>query len=119
MILIGAVLSASCTTVTTRTAEGKETTLSREAFSAYLEHVFRHHNQVMNHLIESSEIGNEQTEIIHNAEAMMITACQPLNEAVEDALSGKEVGLQIEMELPEAVPACEAASQAVEKLLSY
>lgn len=95
--------------------------LTQEEFAEYVEHVFRYHNQVMNSLIESSEERSRQdaaeAQELSAAEAKMIKICEPLNEVVSEALSGKAVGLQTEMELPEAVPACEEASHAVEELL--
>ena len=95
--------------------------MSKDQFAQYVEHVFRYHNQVMTELMESSEERVEQSpataSALKNAERSMISACEPLNEVVSETLSGENVGLKLKMQLSDAVPACEAASQAVEKLI--
>lgn len=116
-----ALVLAGCMTITTHTAGGKKMVMTQEEFADYVEHVFRYHNQVMNSLIESAEERGEQDTAeareLSAAEAKMIEICEPLNEVASEALSGKSVGLQTEMELPEAVPACEEASHVVEELI--
>jgi len=48
----------------------------------------------------------------------MVTVCEPLNEVVTETLSGQNIGLQLKMKLAEAVPACESATQIVDKLIT-
>lgn len=112
---------AGCTDVTTRVAGGGKVVMTREEFAEYVEHVFRYHNQVMNDLIEAAaeraEDDSENQRALASAEAKMVAVCEPLNEVVAEALSGQNVGLETEMELPEAVPACEEASHVVDDLI--
>ena len=112
---------ASCGTVTTHTASGKPLVMSQEDFAKYVERVFRYHNQVMNDLIESAkdpeELDPDESTALSAAEAKMVEVCHPLNEVVAESLSGSKVGLQTEMELVDSVPACEAATHAVEDLM--
>ena len=113
------ILFLGCTSVKTRKPNGEEVVMSKDQFAQYVEHVFRYHNQVMTELMESSEEHHEQSQVtaLKNAERSMISACEPLNEVVSETLSGENVGLKLKMQLSDAVPACEAASQAVEKLI--
>lgn len=115
-----AVLSLmACTMVTTR--KSGTVMMSGEEFEKYVENVFRYHNQVMNDLIEASDDRSDQdteeAKALSAAEARMIETCQPLNEVVSEALSGKSLGLSDEMGLADAVPACEEASQVVDELI--
>lgn len=110
-----------CISITTHSADGKTLVMSQDEFAKYVEHVFRYHNQVMNDLIEAAEDRGEQdsdeAKALTAAEAKMVAICQPLNEVVAESLSGKSVGLKVEMELAEAVPKCEAASHVVDDLM--
>lgn len=112
---------SGCTTITTHKPSGEEIVMSQEEFAQYVEHVFRHHNQVMAELIETSlERADQDPADAHKlttAEHNMVNACEPLNEMVSETLSGENVGLKLQMKLVDAVPACEEASQAVEELM--
>lgn len=96
--------------------------MSQEEFGQYVEHVFRYHNQIMAELIESAADRTERSSKTYKdltlAEKNMVTVCEPLNEVVTETLSGQNVGLQLKMKLVEAAPACEAATQAVDKLVT-
>jgi L-lactate utilization protein LutC len=122
-LLVGlpVLLLLGCVSVKTRKPNGEEVVMSKDQFAQYVEHVFRYHNQVMTELMESSEERLQQSpataSALKNAERSMISACEPLNEVVSETLSGENVGLKLKMQLSDAVPACEAASQAVEKLI--
>jgi hypothetical protein len=120
-ICVAALSLAGCQTITTHTANGEKLVMTQEEFAKYVEHVFRYHNQVMNELIEAAEDRSEQdpeeAKELSAAEAKMIEICHPLNETVAEALSGQSVGLKTEMELPDAVPACEEASHIVDELI--
>lgn len=102
-------------------ADGKDLVMSEAEFSKYVERVFRYHNQVMNELIESgedaAELDSEEARRLSAAEAKMVEVCHPLNEVVSESLSGEKIGLKSEMALVDAVPACEAATHAVEELM--
>ncbi len=95
--------------------------MTEEEFSHYVEHVFRYHNQVMSELMENSVERADQTtseEVrLSTAEKKMVKACESLNEVVSESLSGENVGLQLKLDLVDAVPACEKASQEVEELM--
>ncbi|WP_125468942.1 hypothetical protein [Methylomagnum ishizawai] len=106
-----------CATVATHGANGKPMTLSQEEFARYVERVFRHHNQVMNALIEAEDAEDAEDGALAAAEARMTEACDPLNEVVSESLSGASADLQTQMALIDAVPACEAATRIVEGLL--
>ena len=95
--------------------------MSQEEFAQYAEHVFRHHNQVMTELIESSLERAEQdpgeAKKLSRAESAMINVCEPLNEMVSETMSGESAGLKLKLKLADTVPACEKASQEVEELM--
>ena len=96
--------------------------MTQEEFSKYVEHVFRYHNQIMAELIENApdqtERNSRNYRDLTSAEKNMVTVCEPLNEVVTETLSGKNIGLQLKMKLVEAVPACESATQVVDKLIA-
>jgi hypothetical protein len=96
--------------------------MTQEEFAKYVEHVFRYHNQVMAELIENASDRTERSSGSYKdltfAEKHMVTVCEPLNEVVTETLSGQNIGLQLKMKLVEAAPACESATQAVEKLIA-
>lgn len=121
-LLLFLALLAACTTVTTRKSTGEEITMTQEEFAKYVEHVFRYHNQVMAELIESAsdqtDRSNKTYKDLTFAEKNMVTVCEPLNEVVTETLSGKNIGFQLKMKLVEAAPACESATQIVDKLIA-
>jgi len=121
LIPAAALLLSGCTSVTTHKPTGEEVTMSQEEFARYAEHVFRHHNQVMTELIESSLERAEQdpgeAKKLSKAESAMINVCEPLNEMVSETMSGESAGLKLKLKLADTVPACEKASQEVEELM--
>ena len=96
--------------------------MTQEEFSKYVEHVFRYHNQIMAELIETATERTEPTSRTYKdltfAEKNMVTVCEPLNEVVTETLSGQNIGIHLKMKLVEAAPACESATQAVDKLIT-
>lgn len=106
-----------CAAIATHGVNGEPMTLSQEEFARYVERVFRHHNQVMNALIEAGDTEDTGDGALPAAEARMTEACAPLNEVVSESLSGASADLQTQMALIDAVPACEAATRTVEGLL--
>ena len=83
--------------------------------------VFRYHNRVVNDLITATAF-IEETELDPNsplvrAEEAAAESCLPLNNAVSATFEGRALGLFQKLQLPEAVPACEKASQHLEALL--
>lgn len=88
-------------------------------FAAYFEHVFRHHNNVVNESLYISP-GNlgEGDNAIQNAEMKMDHACQPLNEVASATATGNSADFWTKIKLGDAVPECEAATRKLEKLLS-
>ena len=48
LLITIALLGVACSQIHTKTPEGKPVVMDQEEFSAYVEHVFRHHNTVVN-----------------------------------------------------------------------
>jgi uncharacterized protein YceK len=122
LILTGAIFLAGCSTIRTRTPEGDAVTMNEAEFAAYVEHVFRHHNNVVNDLMFASSTiedkdGNADAELV-GAETRMDYACLPLNELVSALAGGQKPGFRTKMQLVKAVPECEAATRKVETLIS-
>lgn len=114
-------LVAGCGSVQVRYPDGHSEYQSRAAFEAYVERVFRYHNRVVNDLIVSTSLMDDaelkgDTALLQ-AEDAMATACRTVNEIVTAAIEGRELGLFQKLALPEAAPACEAATRRVEGLL--
>jgi hypothetical protein len=114
------ILLAGCSTVHTQSPEGEALSMTREEFGRYVEQVFRHHNQVVNSLMEFSDEDEsddpDEVRELAAAKARMYDLCRPLNETIEESLVGREIGLRTQMALMDAVPACERATRAVEEL---
>ncbi len=94
---------------------------SKEDFERYVEAVFRYHNRVENDLITATAFMDE-TKLDPNsplvrAEETAAARCKPLNDIVSATIEGRELGFFLKLQLPEAVPACEKASQRLEALL--
>lgn len=96
--------------------------MSEEEFASYFEDAFRYHNQVMNELIEfASDLKDHSprdTSRLPMAEKEMISACEPLNEAVTETLEGHDLSLKIKLRLADAVPECRRASEVVDQLIA-
>jgi hypothetical protein len=112
---------AACSSIKTHTPDGQTWVMSEAEFSAYVEHVFRYHNQVVNSLIEASYAPEDSDRSgrtdLARAETRMLEACAPLNEVVSDSLSGRNSGLRAKLRLIDTAPACEGATRSVEALL--
>lgn len=112
---------AACSAVQVRYPDGRTEYQSREDFAIYVENVFRYHNRVVNDLIVSTSLmGDTALDFgapLLRAEEAMAQACRPLNDTVSASIEGRELGFFQKLALPEAVPACEAASRRVEALL--
>lgn len=122
VFILTSLLAAGCASIRTHRPSGEEVLMSEEEFSSYFEEAFRYHNQVMNELIEfTSEMKEHPAENLKklaDAEKEMITACEPLNEAVTETLEGHGLSLSLKLVLAEAVPACRGASATVERFLN-
>lgn len=92
--------------------------MSQDDFAHYVEHVFRYHNQVMNRLLDMqpASLKNGDQRLL-DAEDKMISTCHPMNEIVSAEADGMHGKFWDRMALGESIPACEAATQAVEALL--
>ncbi len=112
---------AACATVQVHYPDGRTERHSREAFASYVEAVFRYQNRVVNDLIVATSLSPDPAALedaaLMRAERDMAAACQALNTAVAARLEGREIGFFHKLELPRAVPACEAASRRLEQLL--
>jgi hypothetical protein len=110
----------ACSTVRTRTLQGGTVSMTEAQFAAHFEHVFRYHNRITSELIDTLsnlDADNEEPPELSEAEEDMHEACEPLNEVVSLEAVSQHAGFWTENELPEAVPACEEATQHVETLL--
>lgn len=119
LALLGSLLCAGCTTIGTKTPEGKPVLMNEEQFTAYVEHVFRHHNAVVNEslFVAPNPLSTGQDPLAA-AEMQMHHACQPLNEVVSTSATGGTPDFMAKMKLAEAVPECEAATRRLEKMIA-
>ena len=117
MLFTVALLSVACSQIHTKTPDGKPVVMDQEEFSAYVEHVFRHHNTVVNQLLFATPGGLEAgDDPVSKAEVKMDHACQPLNDIALATATGLSPDYWTKMKLAEAVPECEAATRSLEKL---
>jgi hypothetical protein len=121
MILVGAIAIGGCSGIRTKTPEGESVTMNEAEFAAYVEHVFRHHNNVVNDLMFVSNTAdeNKDTSDLVGAEARMDHACLPLNELVSSLSGGQRPTFRTKTQLLKAVPECEAATRKVETLIPH
>jgi len=121
-VIAVAVVCVGCTgiRVDRPEVEGRET-LSRDAFRAYAEEVFRRQNRaqsrVMMALPDLEDTSAQEAEALRRAEAEMSKACRPLNRAVAAYRSGDDVGLLAKLGMPEVVTTCERRAIEVEREL--
>lgn len=120
-LCLAALVLAGCSSVQVRHPDGHSEYQSRDEFAAYVERVFRYHNRVVNDLIVASSLSGDldldEASPLVRAEDAMADACRPLNDTVSATIEGRELGLFQKLQMPSAVPACEAASRRVEALL--
>lgn len=119
LLAFSAALFVACETIPTKTPEGEPVFMNKEQFAAYVEHVFRHHNNVVDEsLFVSSGQLPANDDPVKQAEMRMLHACQPLNDAVSSSVSGQSPDFWAQMKLADAVPDCEIATRRLEKLLT-
>ena len=118
LFISSTLLCVGCSSIHTKTPEGKPILMSEADFAAYFERVFRHHNTVVNESMYTISPAHDSGDPVANAEIKMDHACQPLNEAASAAATGETPDFWKKMELLDAVPECEAATRRLEKLLS-
>ena len=119
-VMVGALVCVACSSVHTKTPDGVPVSMSEQEFAAYVEHVFRHHNNVVNEslfITPSALLGVGEDPVV-NAEMKMHHACQPLNEVASLSATGQGSDFWLKMKLADAVPECEAATRDLEKALS-
>ena len=119
--LVCAAAFSGCTHVETSTLRQGAVTMTQAQFAAYVERVFRHHNKVMNDLINAAgELPDEgdDSDMLSSAEEVMNEACEPLNEVASAEAVSQPASFWTTRKLPEAVPACEAATLRLERLLN-
>ncbi|MDD5036656.1 MAG: hypothetical protein PHE55_18105 [Methylococcaceae bacterium] len=105
--------------IRTKTPTGKSVLMNEAEFAAYVEHVFRHHNGVVNDLLfASNKLDSSNNAALLRAEAKMDHACHPLNEVVSSSTGGQSPSFWSELQLADAVPECEAATRRLEKLMN-
>ncbi|MDD2768408.1 MAG: hypothetical protein PHT19_06720 [Methylococcus sp.] len=112
---------AACTTISTRTPEGDQVTMNEKEFAIYVEHVFRHHNHVLNELITSPTmaqgVADSDEDDVADAEMDMIRTCDPLNEVVAAEAEQRHASFSTLMKLADVVPECETLTRELEILL--
>ena len=110
----------SCTTLST-VKDGKPVRLSRGEFAEYAEATFRHHNLIVNEIITTFSLGDDDaraSEELTRAEEKMSAVCQPLNEMVNATVERRKISLWAKLRLPDQVPQCADATRSVERILS-
>ena len=117
-LIVFGLLAAACSEIHTKTPNGEPVLMNQEEFSAYVERVFRHHNNVVNELLFVSPSDVAGGDPVANAELQMNHACQPLNDIASVSAAGLSPDFWTKMKLAKAVPECEAATLSVEKLFS-
>ncbi|MGI2324025.1 MULTISPECIES: hypothetical protein [Methylococcus] len=119
-LLTGSVLTG-CMSIRTRTPEGGDVTMNEREFATYVEHVFRHHNRVLDELITSEQTalanGDVDAEELEEAEADMIRTCDPLNEVIAAEAEQHHASFSTLMKLADVVPECESMTRELEALL--
>ena len=91
--IIVIILSTGCSSIHTKTPEGKSIVMNEADFAAYFEHVFRHHNNVVNEsLYASTSTLDKGDDPVLSAEREMDHVCQPLNEVASAAATGLSLG---------------------------
>ena len=118
-VMVGALVCVACSSVHTKTPEGVPVSMNEQEFAAYVEHVFRHHNNVVNEsLFVTPSVLAAGDDPVVSAEMKMHHACQPLNEVASLSATGEGSDFWLQMKLADAVPECEAATRDLEKALS-
>jgi len=119
-LIFGSVMLLSgCSSIHTKTPEGEPILMSEADFAKYFEHVFRHHNAVVNEsLYATPSLLNDSSDPLLKAEMKMDHACHLLNEVASASATGEAPDFWTKMELLDAVPECESATRHLEKLLS-
>jgi hypothetical protein len=119
LVIAAPLLCVACAWVYTKTPDGGPVLMNEVQFAAYVEHVFRYHNRVVNEslfVMPGDLAGGGDP--VSNAEMTMHHACQPLNEVASSSAAGLSPDFWTKMKLADAVPECEAATRQLEKLLS-
>ncbi|MDF9392509.1 hypothetical protein ELQ36_08485 [Methylococcus capsulatus] len=95
--------------------------MNEKEFATYVEHVFRHHNRVLNELItsENTAVANGDVDAgeLEDAETDMIRTCDPLNEVVAAEAEQHHASFSTLMKLADVVPECESLTRELEALL--
>lgn len=121
ILLTAVVLFAGCSTVRTKTPAGESVSMTEAEFAAYVEQVFRHHNAVVNDLMFAANRIEDKDDPadaeLMESETRMTHVCLPLNEMVSMMAVGHPPGFRTKLQLPDAVPECEAATRKVETLI--
>lgn len=113
-----ALLLQGCATVTIRTDDGCEKTMTIEAFEQYTEAVFRRQNRASDQVIMLAEEVDQATyQTFAEAEEMMLEACRSLNEIAARQRDQESVGLTLKLEIAPTIDACDRATTRLETLL--
>ncbi len=119
LIIASTLACSGCSMLHTKTPEGEPVSMNEADFAAYFEHVFRHHNNVVNDsLFVTSDLLTRREDPVSKAEASMDHACQPLNDVAVAVSTGESADFMTKVKLLDAVPECEAATRRLEQLLT-
>jgi RNA 3'-terminal phosphate cyclase len=111
-------LLQGCSTVTIRTGDGGEKTMTIEEFRKYSEEVFRRQNRASDQVIMLSEEVDPATyQKLAETEEQMLEACGPLNEIAARQRDQESVGLSLKLEIAPTIDACDRATAHLEALL--
>ncbi len=117
----GLALLSGCTTIVAHTPSGETLEMTPEAFTRYVEQVYRQQSRVTGQLIRA--VGNFSEEDIDEDQPLavaarrMAKACEPFSELVAERVLAELTGAPIDPALVDAVPACEAAAGQLEAAL--
>jgi hypothetical protein len=94
--------------------------LTKEAFTHYVEEVFRLQNSMTSELmaLQESDGVNNHDEALLKAEQSMQEACAPLNEYVSRESDGSNTGIFLGQQIEKTATDCEQAAQRVKQQLN-
>lgn len=99
---------------------GLRMALGSDAFSAYVEDLFRRQNNVGTELafaIEDEPVGGERHTMLEAAELELLTACRGLNQIARAERDGESVGGFSALKRAKSAPDCERATDTAAALL--
>jgi len=124
MAVLGAVtaLLSGCSSVTVSRPDRTGQDYSVDEFKAYVEHVFRYQNRVVNELIVYYNAqpldGPAPDPALVAAEEASVEACQPLNRVVNTFIEGDSPAFGLKQQLVATIGTCEYQVEMLDNALS-